>query len=98
MSANFDLRLEKSPNNNLLLTVGFPTMFYSINIDTVSAVIYLVKDSVLPHTHPPTRSRPTRKFNDAIWTWITCQLTQHSIYTPDSFSWQSPKFSFSTTF
>ena len=47
-------------------------MFYSINIDTIPAVIYLIEDAVLPHTHPPTRSRPTRKFNDAIWTWITC--------------------------
>jgi hypothetical protein len=45
------IRLEKSPNNNLLLTVGFPTMFYSININAVPAVIYLVKDAVLPRTH-----------------------------------------------
>jgi hypothetical protein len=37
------IRLEKSPNNNLLLTVGFPTMFYSININAVPAVIYLVE-------------------------------------------------------
>ncbi len=73
-------------------------MFYSININAIPAVIYLIEDAVLPHTHSPTRSRTTRKFNDAIWTWITCQLTQHSIYTPDSFSWQPPKFSFSTTF
>ncbi len=73
MSGNFDRR-EKSPSDNLLLTVGFPTMFYSININAVLAVIYLLEDAVLPHPNPPTRSRPTRKFNDAIWTWSTCQL------------------------
>ena len=59
MSDNFDSRLEKSPNNNLLLTVGFPTMFYSININAVPVVIYLIEDAVLPDTHPPTRSCPT---------------------------------------
>ena len=73
-------------------------MFYSININAVPAVIYLIEDAVLPHTHSPTRSRTTRKFNDAIWTWIACQLTEHGIYASDSFSWQPPKVSFSTTF
>lgn len=73
-------------------------MFYSININTVPAVIYLIEDAVLPHTHSPTRSRTTRKFNDAIWTWISCQLTEHGIYASDSFSWQPPKVPFSTTF
>ena len=73
-------------------------MFYSININAVPAVIYLIEDAVLPHTHSPTRTCSTRKFNDAIWTWIACQLAEHGIYASDSFSWQPPKVSFSTTF
>ena len=59
MSDNFDARLEKSPSNNLLLTVGFPTMFYSININAVPAVIYLIEDAVLPpRTRQPEAVRP----------------------------------------